>query len=82
MPCKKPSVYVNGFARIEDDKSGKITVFLNSGSFSGEYELRADPFDGCKSVKASGRFLLDRYSEVFFEDDLFLEELAKIILLW
>jgi hypothetical protein len=61
MPCKKPSVYVNGSARIEDYENGKITVFLNSGSFRGEYELRTEPFDGCKSVKASSRFLLGRY---------------------
>jgi hypothetical protein len=82
MPCKKPAVYVNGSARIEDDESGKLTVFLNSGNFRGDYELRTKPFDGCKSFKTRGRFLLGRYSEVFYEGDLFLEELAKIIFLW
>jgi hypothetical protein len=75
-------VYNLPVARIEDDNNGCIKIKLNSSEHRGIYELRTNPFDGCKSFKPKGLLMLGRYSEVFYEDDPFLEELAKIILGW
>jgi hypothetical protein len=74
--------YVNSIlgVRIEDDNNGLLRITMENDPK--EYLLRTKKFKNCKTQKYSGQKLFGKYSNVYFDNNLELEEIARLIIAW
>jgi hypothetical protein len=65
---------------MEDNNRGKIIVKILGDPK--EYILHTKEFNNCKVQKYNGLLLFGKYTQVFYEDDATLGDIAKGIISW